>query len=592
MTFRLTLLAVLFASGLARAQEAEQLLPARTHLYFRWDGHKAHKDAFQRTALGKMMQGDTGKLIDNLYGLLRDNVQAALTVRGLLDGAPPEQVQKMQQAVAQAMKLPQLLGDNGFVLAAELQAVLPPAGQATFILPNCDGKPLFAAIELGFTTAGETVKAVKVEDRNVTTIELEPLTLTWWQEGKHAVVVLSSFKPEVVVSRMTSGRDGKLTDAALYRKLTAFKDFETSARGFFDLESLLKMGSLFSKDVKQALNVTGLDSLKAVTLQSGFENEAERGLLEIQYNGARKGLLAMTAGKPFKLADVPVLPHDVISWNMATFDAAATYDAVLKAAETLVGIYAPTEAAKLKELIQQADQTLGIDIRKDLLGALGDRIVQYSSPAEGAFTLSQTIAIKVKNGERLMETLDQASKGIAGLFSGRVALKKRKYQGVDMREIRVSEMGFFFLPSYAVVDGWLVLSYYPQPIQGFILRAQGDLPTWKPDDVILRSLDKLPKEFLSVSVSDPRPTVKQVLSLGPLVGSLVRSFLPDSKFDPALVPNAHEATRHLFPNVSVLVDDGKSTQLHTRASLALPFDIAGLDAIFIASFAASALFGG
>src|SRR5262245_55611666 len=114
---RILVLAVLLAPGLAQAQDPESLLSAKTQLYFRWDGQKAHKDAWERTALGKMMQGDTGKLVDNLYGLLRDNVQSSLTVQGLLEGAPVEQVQKIQAAVAQAMKLPALLSDHGILVA-------------------------------------------------------------------------------------------------------------------------------------------------------------------------------------------------------------------------------------------------------------------------------------------------------------------------------------------------------------------------------------------------------------------------------------------------------------------------------------------
>jgi len=133
-----------------------------------------------------------------------------------------------------------------------------------------------------------------------------------------------------------------------------------------------------------------------------------------------------------------------------------------------------------------------------------------------------------------------------------------------------------------VVGDWLVFSYYPQPVHGYILRTKGELPSWKPDETVMRSLDKLPREFLSVSVSDPRPSVKQVLALGPLVGSAVRSFIPESKFDPSLIPNGHEACKHLFPNVTVTSDDGKTTRIHSRASLSLPFDVAGLDAYVLA----------
>src|SRR5207244_4631614 len=105
----------------------------------------------------------------------------------------------------------------------------------------------------------------------------------------------------------------------------------------------------------------------------------------------------------------------------------------------------------------------------------------YSSPGEGAFTLSQTVAFKVKDGSRLLDTIDQAVKGLVGLTNAKIVIKKRKYRGVDLREVRINEQGFFFLPSYALVDGWLVVSYFPQPVQGFILRSKDAIPACKPD---------------------------------------------------------------------------------------------------------------
>jgi hypothetical protein len=110
------------------------------------------------------------------------------------------------------------------------------------------------------------------------------------------------------------------------------------------------------------------------------------------------------------------------------------------------------------------------------------------------------------------------------------------------------------------------------------MRANGELPSWQPDASVTANLDKFPKEFHSISVSDPRPTVSQVLALAPAVLGLLNTFLPDLRLDVGLLPNAQEATRHLFPNVSVVSDNGKTLRMETRASLALPFALAGLDA--------------
>jgi hypothetical protein len=574
------------------AQDApEKLLSAKTQLYVRWDGAKAHRPAYLKTAVGKMMQGDMGKLFDNLFTLAKENVTAAFTVKGLLEGAPPAKVETIQAEVSEAAKILDMLGDHGLIIAAEVSGYLPPVGQATFIVPNCEkGGALFAALRLLAATQEFTVQKTGIEDRAVSIIDYGPVKAVWWMEGKHAVVTLTTDKPEAVVKRMATPKGERLNDTARFKKLNEFKEFETAARGFFDVESLTKMAALLGKEVAQAIEQLGLDGLKTITVQSGYEGEAERGLVEIHYSGERKGLLGLMTGKPFKLADVPALPSDTISWSMTTFDAGATYDVILKAAETITGAFAPDALAQVKETIKQIDQTLGINVRKDLLGSLDDRVLSYTSPAEGVFTLSQTVAFKVKDPTKLLDSLDTAAKSLAGLANAKVAVKKRKYRGVDLREVRINEQGFFFLPTYAVVDGWLVMGYFPQGVQGFILRSKGEIPAWKPDELVERSLNKLPREFTAISVSDPRPSVKQVLALAPLIGSAIRSFFPETKFDPGLIPNGHEACKHLFPNVTVTSDDGKTTRIHTRASLALPFDVAGVDA-YILGFAGISAFG-
>jgi hypothetical protein len=581
---------------LARAEELknpspEQLLSANTQVYVRWDGLKAHRAAYEKTALGKMMQGDTGKFFAGAFTLFNDTMASALTEQGLLRGTKPEDLQKLQNDATQASKLLGLLSEHGFVLAAEVRSVLPPAAQITLIVPDAGDKPggLFGAAGLVAGLARAPVTTTKADGRTYHTIEAGPINIGWWTEGKHAVLIVSTDKIEDAARTMRSGDHARLTNNPLYKKVREFKDFDTAARAFLDVGALVKFASGFHKEVRTVIQDLGLDGLQSVAFYSGFEQDAERSLAEITLNGQRRGLLKLLTGKPFHLEDVPPLPTDVISWTMTSFDLAGYYDVVVKAIETVFRVVAPQELAQVKEFIKKADETLGIDIRKDLLGSLGDQLLYYSSPAEGVFTFGQTVAFKVKDRAKLEEALEKAIKGLASLTGADVSIKKKNYRGIDVREVYVAEKGFIFVPTYAICKDWLVVGYYPQGVQGFILRSQKELPAWKPGAHVRRSLEEMPKEFLSVSVSDPRPSVKQILTLAPLIGGAVRSFLPETKFDVGSIPNAHEATRHLFPNVTVVNDDGKAVRFHTRASLSLPFDVAGADAYLLASVAAGFL---
>jgi hypothetical protein len=231
-----------------------------------------------------------------------------------------------------------------------------------------------------------------------------------------------------------------------------------------------------------------------------------------------------------------------------------------------------------------ADQALGVNLRNDLLGSLGGQFATYTSPSEGPLWLGQAFLFKVKDAKKLQETLDQIVKGIGKATGADISVKKKKYHGVELSMVEFRKEGFIFVPTYAIHKDWLIVSYFPQQVQGYIQRATGDLPAWQPESSTTAALEKLPKEFVSISVSDPRPSVKQILSLAPLAGGAINSFVKESKFDVSTIPNAQEATRHLFPNVSVVSDDGKTLRMETRASLALPFDLTGIDtyALFFA----------
>ncbi len=411
-----------------------------------------------------------------------------------------------------------------------------------------------------------------------------PVHLCWFAAGKHAVVSFGTDEPEKVVKDTTDAKRKTIVDAPLFKRVKGFDKFETSARAFVDVASLVKLGGKGNPKVQKLLDDLGVAGVTSAVLYSGFEGEAERGLMELDVPGPRKGLLSLLANKPFTLADVPPLPPDVVSWSMTNFELSKFYDLGFKTAEQIAGILAPDEVKQFKEVRAQINAALGIDLRKDLLGALGGQVVLYSTPSEGPLALGQVVMIKVQDEAKLRKAIEGLVKGLSKTANTEVTLKKRTYRGTEVRELRIKEQGFFFVPTYAIHKGWLVISLFPQPVHGYILRANGELPAWKPSPTVQASFDKMGKEFIAVAYSDPRPALKTLWSVAPIIGGLFNSFSPELNFEVGTLPNAQEATRHLFPNVSVTIDDGKMIRTDSRASLMLPVDIAGVDNYAIVLF--------
>jgi hypothetical protein len=343
------------------------------------------------------------------------------------------------------------------------------------------------------------------------------------------------------------------------------------------VEALVNLAGARGKEVAKLLDDLGLTGVRSLVAYTGFEGEAERGLAELDIPGPRKGFLTLLEGKPFRLEDVPPLPPDVVSWSMTQFDSSKFYELAFRTAEQVAGMVDPDSVVKVKAFPLAANTALGIDLRKDLLASLGDQVVFYNSPSEGPLTLGQTVLFKVKDPEKLLDTLDQVAKALGKLSGSEVALRKKKVHGAELREVIVRQQGFFFVPSYAVHNGWLAVGFFPQAVKGFVQRSAGELPAWKPSERVQQSLKELPGQYLSISYSDPRPSIRQLLSLAPIIGGAVRSFNPDLKFEVGSIPNAQAATQLLFPNLSVTTDDGKTLRLETRSSLTLPFELSGID---------------
>jgi hypothetical protein len=157
-------------------------------------------------------------------------------------------------------------------------------------------------------------------------------------------------------------------------------------------------------------------------------------------------------------------------------------------------------------------------------------------------------------------------------------------KGVEYREFYARGFGII-TPTYAIVGDWLVVSGHPQAVQGVILRTKGDLEKWKPDADTAKRLAKMPADGCGLQFNNPKSTVGNLCTIGPLVLSVfgLRGGFNEpneTDFDPidvGLIPNAHELNKHLFPNLTVTRDDGKTIRVEVNESFSLPLEAIGFE---------------
>jgi hypothetical protein len=552
------------APGAASAQEGpERLLPPNTQLFFRWDGFDTHRAAYEKTALGKTMKGETGTFLAALWSW------ASETAQGAAAQADPQAADMIKDGFATLASI----GKNGLTVGITAKSFMAPQGQVTLVFPKSADVMIPLANRI-VGTSGAPVQETKVGNRTIHEINTPFINFGYWSEGKDAVFMVGTDNPSDY-ARLIDQKETGLAGNPLYKQVAAFKEFTVWSRGYVGVAALTKLGSDVSPEISRLIEDLGLKSVKSATFVGGFDGAMERGIAEIDIPGPRKGLLALLSTKKLSLAELPPLPEDLSGFSASNFNAGRVYDAGIQVVEAIVRVVAPDQADNVREGLNQVEGFLGVKLGEDLFGSFGDMWVAYNSPSEGPPLLGKVYLFKLKDENKLRDSLGKLIGVIPQLPGVPVEMKKRTYHGVEVSTLQVNVPGQISALSFATHKGWFVVGNYPQGVYGYILRANGALPAWKASPELTKALAAFPKEFTSVSVTDPRPIVRTVLSLLPPAIALANGFTamtPNVRpFDIGLVPHAQEATRHLFPNVTVSTDDGKKIRYETRASLALPF---------------------
>lgn len=556
--------------GVACAQNVQDsYLPAKSQIYFRWDGMVAHRAAFDKTAMGKMMQGETGKFLDELWAFAHDNLKNAA-----------QNEPKLEVYLKDFTKLLGATHNYGVVLGVQVEKVQPPMVQAVVVFPKAAGEsgtvmPLIVKIA---EEARAEVKSAKVGKRFINNVDVGPVKIAWWGQGNDAILFVGTTDPAAYAKAVDAKETG-LANNPLYKKVTGFKEFTTCARGYVDVASALDLAAQVAPPISgKVIDELGLKSLKNITFVTGFDGPAERAVVDVEVPGPRKGILSLASTKKISLKSLPVLPDDITGFSAGTIGANKFYGELVSAALGTVRIFDADKADEIKDAINAFQGAVGVDIDRDLFGNLGDVYVAYSSPSDGILGTGAVTAIQVKDGKKIVSTLDKIVKGIPANPLGEVTLKRRGYRGAELVDLAINGPQFNrHIATVGIYKNWLVYSSYPPAVKGFILRQEGMLPAWKADAALAKELSKFPDEFTSISVSDPRPTVRTLVAAAPFVldlvnmgGAAVAQFgggFNYRPFDLDAIPNAQEATMHLFPNISVTTDDGKHVRTESRTSL-------------------------
>jgi hypothetical protein len=621
-----------------RADVPEKFLSPATQFYLRWDGIAAHKEAYKNSFWGGVMSGPTGDSVQALLARGAKWLGSSGLTEPLLDTRPPAELKAALADRKAVEEVAELIADRGLIVAAEvrgpaltIQGIGQTIGElfsgkvpgSEFFLPNTQVLVIVPDVGDRAEVLFGTLRVLSTQKAPLALLfgptEIEPFAaggrkgfhipptgsgsnqvrMAWWMEGKHFVFYTGTFPlTEIVAELSTNATRGGLTGHPLFQRCLKTGNFESVTRGFIDTERVINLvknlAGPFVPGLKERLDSNGISGLKALVFSSGFEGKASRALYEFDVPGERKGIMKVLKNVPLGVKDLPPMPPDVTRFSALRLDFPAAYDAGLGLLEFLTmteeegteddaGKKNPSALIKARkeDLAREIDKVLGISVTRDLLPHLGDKLVVFQSPGEGLQGIGTVVCISAKDVVKMKSAADRFQRGLEALVNSPIKMRKRVLKGVEYREFYARGFGII-TPTYAIVDDWLVIALHPQAVQGVILRAKGDLEKWKPDAATAKRLAKMPADGCGLQYCDPRNTVSNLCVLGaPVVSALnLLADDPETDFDPVdvvLVPNSYELNRHLFPNLTVTRDDGKTIRIETNESFSLPFEWIGLE---------------
>lgn len=610
--------ALFFGADYVRAADRtpEQILPSSTQAYARWDGIAAHQKAYDDSARGKMYAGETGKVFDAVWSQLFRQLKLTQIGEPLLNGEAPDQLSKSLASIKKVVGLPKLLARTGLVAGLEIRpnvdfglqkllgigekvgGVDPAAMLLTVIVPGGAETPeLDAALTLFANQSRSSIKQRTIAGRKVTSTD-DNFLISWWIEEKHFVFTFSNLSLENVVAKFKRHEHG-ISKHPLYQRLSNFKEFEVVTRGFVDVAGIVApfegLGNAFEPALGHLIAASGASDVKSACFWDGFEGEDSRGVIEIDIPGTRRGLTKVFKPAALAMSDLPSLPADLTRFTAARMDLSEIVDLAM----TIPAAFDPVTDKKTKpeerirrrktEMTQEIESAVGFKLA-DLFQALGDKVVTYQAPSDGILNLGQVLVVSVKDEKALRRYLDAATRKIEATARQGVVVKKHDCLGIEVRQFVVKDRSPVTI-SYAICDGWFVIGFQPQPVRGFVHRAKGQLPTWKPDPHTAATLAKVPAERNIIQVADPRATLTWLCAAAPIVSGLTASRDgQEPLLDPGVFPVASEMNKHLFPNVMWCRDDGKVMRWESRDSLWLPGEVIGLEFISIYFGAVGAFF--
>ena len=374
--------------------------------------------------------------------------------------------------------------------------------------------------------------------------------------------------------------------------MTQPKDgFEPAAYGFVDLAALPPVPANAAK--------AGLDGVKRIELQWGFQDEALMTLVRVVAPSPRRGVLAFFDQPTFDLRSLPPFPAGHSPFAVFAVDLARTYDQFV----ALVKATDPGGGQGVEAFENAIRGQFGLDPRNDLLKHLGPNLVLYSQATAAppkanpmaaimaAYT-GLTLTFQVRDEAALSKQLEVLVKGINQVLAqrppggGADAPQFRKKDGPRTEYVLEFPPGSIpdgplgtLSPTIALDKEQLIISATSAAAEKALALVAGPADKrWSVTGAYVRVAERIPRNLMMLVITDPRETMPAVIENLPAIAQALNAQIAQGRggrdgpefnlrIDPRKLPRADQLRPLLFPASTSLTVDAQGIQVLQREAV-------------------------
>jgi hypothetical protein len=570
--------ALAFALAAPEERAPESLLPGDSAVYFGWDGTEKHKVAWEKTAFYESL--DKTHFLSTAADLALSFIPAdapvkAADLRKLLDSVARKGM-SVSVAFPKDHTVPRvvLVLHQAAALEAGFDKVIPElAGNSIkFESSIIRGRHVMRGILAASPASGDGAAA--------------GAELAWWVDGGHLVFVVGEGAVEAALD-VADGKASALSSTANWQKYraessdahavaTAWGDVAALRARYGDFELQPKKDTQPSFTVRQLIDLLGGEHVGCISWRCAMKDRAIVSEGTIEAPAPRTGILALADQAPITLADMPPLPKENSGFAVVSLNWSKAYAIALDTAHKIADSVEQNGSAKIDEVMQRVPAVLGFDPKTDLLDALGHVVCIYGDAAAGipgGFGFG--IAISVEKPDVLQKTLKTGFERLQAAIPNGLTVAEEERSGRPAWVFDIANLPIH--PAAALDKHWLFIGLTPQAIESSLLRVDGKLDRWKASEAEQVALDSVPKQFVALSLADPRPIYSTIINFLPIVMTGINQAAAGPGNQPdraggkrlallADMPPAEMVTKPMFPNVTALTVDAKGIRMQTRES--------------------------